>query len=282
MKAMKRIGWMVWAVVICNGVAACSGADTPAVDEQSGSSQEDLRKLRLCGGPLEWECGGKRFCNARVGHCPGGRQFGRCEQPPEACYKLYAPVCGCDGITYGNDCEAAAAGVSVQSKGECEPKPTFCGGIAGIACPEGQVCVDNPNDGCDPQSGGADCGGLCVDEPPTAFCGGIAGIPCPTGQTCVDDPSDDCDPQSGGADCGGTCVETKPTFCGGIAGSPCPAGETCVDNPNDDCDPNAGGADCGGVCVKAATCGDTQCGPGFVCCNPLMGICTKPGMVCIQ
>jgi hypothetical protein len=75
---------------------------------------------------------------------------------------------------------------------------------------------------------------------------------------------------------------TEPAFCGGIAGFPCPAGETCVDDPGDDCDPNAGGADCGGMCVKAETCGDTQCAPGFVCCNPLRGICTKPGMVCIQ
>ena len=27
---------------------------------------------------------------------------------------------------------------------------------------------------------------------------------------------------------------------------------------------------------------DSDCGEGLVCCNPLMGICTKPGMVCIQ
>jgi hypothetical protein len=38
----------------------------------------------------------------------------------------------------------------------------FCGGIAGIACPEGLVCVDDPSDSCDPEQGGADCGGICV------------------------------------------------------------------------------------------------------------------------
>lgn len=73
-----------------------------------------------------------------------------------------------------------------------------------------------------------------------------------------------------------------PEFCGGIAAIPCPEGKTCVDDPADGCDPQQGGADCGGICVKAETCGEVTCGPGTVCCNPLRGICTKPGMVCIQ
>jgi hypothetical protein len=38
----------------------------------------------------------------------------------------------------------------------------FCGGFAAIQCPEGQACVDDPNDDCDPTQGGADCGGICV------------------------------------------------------------------------------------------------------------------------
>jgi hypothetical protein len=40
--------------------------------------------------------------------------------------------------------------------------PVFCGGFGAIPCPTGAVCVDDPRDGCDPMSGGADCGGLCV------------------------------------------------------------------------------------------------------------------------
>jgi hypothetical protein len=81
---------------------------------------------------------------------------------------------------------------------------------------------------------------------------------------------------SGGA--GSVCAATQ---CGGFAGLPCGKGEECIDDPTDDCDPNNGGADCGGICVpESAACGPTTCGAGEVCCNPLSGICTKPGEVC--
>jgi hypothetical protein len=121
-----------------------------------------------------------------------------------------------------------------------------------------------------------------VPKPP--FCGGIAGIPCPDGQACIDDPSDDCDPKHGGADCGGICVDdSKPTFCGGFGGIACPKGQACIDDPSDDCDPKHGGADCGGICVAAGTpCGRASCGPGTFCCNPLVGMCAKPGGACTQ
>jgi hypothetical protein len=42
-----------------------------------------------------------------------------------------------------------------------EPTGPFCGGIAAFECPGAGSCVDNPNDGCDPDRGGADCGGVC-------------------------------------------------------------------------------------------------------------------------
>jgi hypothetical protein len=36
------------------------------------------------------------------------------------------------------------------------------------------------------------------------------------------------------------------------------------------------------VCGAIVTCGLASCGAGEVCCNPVMGICTKPGEFCIQ
>lgn len=40
-----------------------------------------------------------------------------------------------------------------------------CGGIAGIQCPVGLLCVDDPRDDCRPRTGGADCSGICIRGP---------------------------------------------------------------------------------------------------------------------
>jgi hypothetical protein len=49
----------------------------------------------------------------------------------------------------------------VLQNGACAPKGPACGGIAARPCPGAGQCADDPSDNCDPNQGGADCGGIC-------------------------------------------------------------------------------------------------------------------------
>lgn len=89
-----------------------------------------------------------------------------CAAPPPGCHyegMITAP------------CEAQTCGTLI-----CEPPPAeTCGGLLGTACADGLVCVDIPDDGCDPDNGGADCLGTCMDA---VLCSGLT-AKCSSGYT---------------------------------------------------------------------------------------------------
>lgn len=66
------------------------------------------------------DCGGSEFCRRPLGRCVGE---GQCSARTEVCTTEFNPVCGCDGVTYSNACNAAGAGVSIARNGSCSLAP---------------------------------------------------------------------------------------------------------------------------------------------------------------
>jgi hypothetical protein len=65
---------------------------------------------------------------------------------------------------FGSACSPTADAASQTASLEEAKGGDFCGGFAGIPCTEGFTCADDPKDSCDPNQGGADCGGICQEE----------------------------------------------------------------------------------------------------------------------
>ena len=126
---------------------ACASEASP-LPEASGSSAAPFEIPIGCS-----ECTQNEICKMPIGACEQSAMLGACVARPQLCPLVLMPVCGCDGVTYNNGCEALRAGVNIAYERACNP--FFCGGSEGLGCGPNEYCA------------AADCGalGFCVDRP---------------------------------------------------------------------------------------------------------------------
>ena len=95
------------AVVVC--LAMLAGAD----------AADAAARGQMCGGIAGIQCDAGLWCQMPAGQCGVADGAGTCAKAPEICNQRFLPVCGCDGKTYGNDCERQVRKVAKAHDGSC-------------------------------------------------------------------------------------------------------------------------------------------------------------------
>lgn len=131
-------------------VGCCAVGDWTAVPTDEVDAFEDAK-----------DCSPNQVCPLRPIVYRGEQAI--CDVDTGTCAVVLPEDLACGGrSTNPHECpdgwQCTGEQLSWDAPGTCA---RFCGGFGNIGCPSGLTCVDDPNDDCDPASGGADCGGVC-------------------------------------------------------------------------------------------------------------------------
>lgn len=128
--------------------------DAPTEDVGSGSDTA----TKKCDA-MKAECAASEYCDAV------GCGVGECRPRPTSVTLGFAPVCGCNGVSYWNDTQAQASGATVAATGQCTTTAVKCAGFSMPCKAPANKCV-NERSSCS----GFDTDGTCWFVPSGGTC----------------------------------------------------------------------------------------------------------------
>jgi hypothetical protein len=115
-----HFGRLVAALIVISGIA--SGSAWAASASPNTANLDEA-----CGGPNHITCNSALYCQLPAGQCSAPDTAGVCAKAPDFCMRVSRPVCGCNGKTYPNECEARKAKVAIDTTGACKKPPAAPG-----------------------------------------------------------------------------------------------------------------------------------------------------------